>query len=28
VTDYFSHATASNDLHGIGSFLLMWEGMQ
>ena len=28
VTDYFSHPTASNDLHGIGSFLLMWEGMQ
>jgi unsaturated rhamnogalacturonyl hydrolase len=28
VTDYFSHATASNDQHGIGSFLLMWEGMQ
>jgi unsaturated rhamnogalacturonyl hydrolase len=28
VTDYFSHPTASNDQHGIGSFLLMWEGMQ
>jgi len=28
VTGYFSHATASNDLHGIGAFLLMWEGMQ
>jgi unsaturated rhamnogalacturonyl hydrolase len=28
VADYFSHATASNDQHGIGSFLLMWEGMQ
>ena len=28
VTDYFSHATASNDPHGVGSFLLMWEGMQ
>ena len=28
VTDYFTHAKASNDLHGIGSFILMWEGMQ
>ncbi|MGB8296788.1 MAG: glycoside hydrolase family 88 protein [Polyangia bacterium] len=28
VTDYFSHPSASNDQHGIGSFLLMWEGMQ
>jgi len=28
VADYFSHATASNDLHGIGSFILMWEGLQ
>jgi len=28
VTDYLSHATASNDPHGVGSFLLMWEGMQ
>jgi unsaturated rhamnogalacturonyl hydrolase len=28
VADYLTHATASNDPHGIGSFLLMWEGMQ
>ena len=28
VADYLTHPTASNDLHGIGSFLLMWEGMQ
>jgi len=28
VADYFSHATASNDQHGVGAFMLMWEGMQ
>jgi unsaturated rhamnogalacturonyl hydrolase len=28
VTDYFTHPTASNDQHGIGSFLLMWEALQ
>jgi unsaturated rhamnogalacturonyl hydrolase len=28
VADYFSHATASNDNHGTGAFVLMWEGMQ
>jgi len=28
VADYLSHPTASNDPHGIGAFLLMWEGMQ
>ena len=28
VADYFSHPTANNDQHGVGSFMLMWEGMQ
>jgi Predicted unsaturated glucuronyl hydrolase involved in regulation of bacterial surface properties, and related proteins len=28
VADYFSHATASNDNHGTGAFVLMWEGLQ
>jgi unsaturated rhamnogalacturonyl hydrolase len=28
VADYYSHPRASNDPHGIGSFILMWEGMQ
>jgi unsaturated rhamnogalacturonyl hydrolase len=28
VSDYYSHARASNDPHGIGAFVLMWEGMQ
>ena len=28
VADYFSHATAANDQHGVGAFILMWEGMQ
>jgi len=28
VADYFSHPTADNDQHGVGAFMLMWEGMQ
>jgi len=28
VGNYFNHGQASNDPHGIGSFILMWEGMQ
>ena len=28
VADYFSHATATNDNHGTGAFVLMWEGLQ
>jgi unsaturated rhamnogalacturonyl hydrolase len=28
VAKYFSHATAPNDNHGTGAFVLMWEGLQ
>jgi unsaturated rhamnogalacturonyl hydrolase len=28
VGNYFNHARSDNDSHGIGAFLLMWEGMQ
>ncbi len=28
VANYFDHARADNEPHGIGIFLLMWEGMQ
>jgi unsaturated rhamnogalacturonyl hydrolase len=28
VAKYFSHATATNDNHGTGAFVLMWEGLQ
>jgi unsaturated rhamnogalacturonyl hydrolase len=28
VGNYFNHGIASNDRHGIGAFLLMWEMMQ
>jgi len=28
VGNYFNHGRATNDRHGIGSFILMWEGMQ
>ena len=28
VADYFSHPTATNDQHGVGAFIVMWEGMQ
>jgi unsaturated rhamnogalacturonyl hydrolase len=28
VGNYFGHGVASNDPHGIGAFILMWEGMQ
>ena len=28
VGTYFNHGRADNDPHGIGTFLLMWEGMQ
>jgi unsaturated rhamnogalacturonyl hydrolase len=28
VADYYSHSRADNDPHGVGAFVLMWEGMQ
>src|SRR5262249_48864178 len=28
VGNYYGHAVASNDPHGIGAFILMWEGLQ
>ena len=28
VGTYYNHGIASNDPHGIGAFILMWEGMQ
>ena len=28
VANYFSHPTATNDQHGVGAFMVMWEGMQ
>jgi unsaturated rhamnogalacturonyl hydrolase len=28
VGNYFNHPQADNDPHGIGAFLVMWEGMQ
>jgi unsaturated rhamnogalacturonyl hydrolase len=28
VGNYYHHAKSDNDPHGIGAFLLMWEGMQ
>jgi unsaturated rhamnogalacturonyl hydrolase len=28
VGNYYGHGVASNDPHGIGAFLLMWEGLQ
>ena len=28
VGNYYDHGVASNDPHGVGAFILMWEGLQ